>query len=238
MLFSFLAAILLGMSKAGVKGPGIVIVGLIALDFGAKASTGLLLPLLLFADFFAVYYYRRHTEVSYLKKLLPMMVVGVLLATYVGEQISEAAFKYWMAWLVIVGFVLMLIRDFYWKDMVPNHFLYGPIMGLLSGFTSMIGNLAGPFANLYFLSFRVEKIKFISTAAWMFLFVNLFKLPFHFFVWHTINRETLLMDSKLLIFVVAGFLLGIYLVKLMSEGIYKFIIYLSTVLGAALILMS
>ena len=68
------------MSKSGLKGMGVVIVTLMALVHGAKASTGLLLPLLLFADILAVTYYNRHTQWKYLKRFLPWMMGGVVVA--------------------------------------------------------------------------------------------------------------------------------------------------------------
>jgi len=55
-----LCALLTGISKTGVPGMGILCVPLMALTFPAKMSTGLLLPMLAFADIAAVFYYRRH----------------------------------------------------------------------------------------------------------------------------------------------------------------------------------
>jgi hypothetical protein len=79
VLLAFLATLLLGMGKSGLKGLGVVIVTLMALVFGGKASTGVLIPMMIAADVLAVLYYHRHTQWKFLIKLLPMMVVGVLL---------------------------------------------------------------------------------------------------------------------------------------------------------------
>ena len=62
---------------------------------------------------------------------------------------------------------------------------FSTIMGSLAGITTMIGNLAGPFANLYFLAVRIQN-EFIGTSAWLFL-INIFKVPFHVLSWKTIN---------------------------------------------------
>ena len=67
-------------------------------------------------------------------------------------------------------------------------------MGLLSGFTSMIGNLAGSFADIYFLAMRLPKNEFIGTAAWLFFIINVFKLPFHIFIWKIVTFETLCLN--------------------------------------------
>ena len=69
ILLAFLATLLLGMGKSGLKGMGVIIVTLMALVFGAKASTGILMPMMITADIFAVIYYHRHTQWKFLKKL-------------------------------------------------------------------------------------------------------------------------------------------------------------------------
>ena len=61
-IFAFLAAFILGISKAGVKGIAVLIVTLMALAFGGKSSTGMLMPLLIVGDVFAITYYHRYTH--------------------------------------------------------------------------------------------------------------------------------------------------------------------------------
>lgn len=85
ILLALLATLLLGMGKSGLKGLGVVIVTLMAIVFGGKASTGILMPMMIAADIFAVIYYHRHTQWYFLKKLLPMMVLGVLLGGMAGQ---------------------------------------------------------------------------------------------------------------------------------------------------------
>ena len=238
MIFSLIASFLLGLSKAGIKGPGVAIVGLVAVDFGAKNSTGLLLPLLMFADVLAVIYYNRYADWRHLKKFIPFMMVGVIVASVFGQSIDESTFRYWMIFIIIAGLILLLLRDFYWQNIVPRHRLFSDSLGFSAGFTSMLGNLAGPFANIYFLSQKLEKNVFIATAAWVFLIINWFKFPFHYFMWKTINLQTLLIDVYLIFPLLAGFVTGIYIVKLLSDQLYQYIIYLSTLLGIIMMIWS
>lgn len=91
-ILAYLGAFLLGISKSGLKGIGIMIVTIMALVFGGKPSTGVLMPMLLVGDVFAVSYYRRYLEKKYLYKLLPWMLIGVLLGVYTGNSISEDLF--------------------------------------------------------------------------------------------------------------------------------------------------
>lgn len=46
----FVTALLIGMSKTGIQGITLFVIPLMAFSFGAKASTGVILPMLCFAD--------------------------------------------------------------------------------------------------------------------------------------------------------------------------------------------
>ena len=48
-------ALLLGMAKTGVHGAGLLSVPLLAIAFGGKISSGLMLPMLVIADVFGVW---------------------------------------------------------------------------------------------------------------------------------------------------------------------------------------
>ena len=96
----FLAAFcsfLLGLSKSGIKGIAALIVTGFVLVYGAKASTGILMPLLLVGDVFAIIYYKRHVKWNHILKLMPWMVLGVLIGVLGGNYVSEEIFKYGMA---------------------------------------------------------------------------------------------------------------------------------------------
>ncbi|KAA1242681.1 sulfite exporter TauE/SafE family protein [Aquimarina sp. RZ0] len=234
---SFIAAIILGMSKSGLKGMGVVIVTLMALVHGAKASTGIVLPLLIFADILAVTYYNRHTQWKYLIKFLPWMILGVLIAVFVGKDLPENIFKKGMAVIILVSVVIMFLWERYDKKNIPNKVWFAGSTGLMAGFTTMIGNLAGAFTNIFFLATRIPKNEFIGTAAWLFFIINLFKLPFHIFSWKTITAASLLTDLYLIPAVILGFILGLKVVKLFKDHQYRKFILLMTAIGGIVILL-
>jgi uncharacterized protein len=233
---AFLAALILGLGKAGIKGLGVVIVTLMAIVFGGKASTGVLIPLMIVADIFAVIYYHRHTQWKFLRKLLPTMFLGVLLGVWFGNDISEQLFKHIMAVFILLTVIIMIWMDRKKTLGIPKHWLFTGNMGFLAGFTSMIGNLAGAFATIYFLAMRLPKNEFIGTAAWLFFIVNVFKLPFHIFVWKTVTTESLFLNLFLIPGIIIGFFTGVTLVKLLNNEIYRKFILVVTAVGALLIL--
>ncbi len=133
------------------------------------------------------------------------MVIGVLVGTWTGNDISEDLFKKLMAIIIIGSVLLMFIFENKKTVSIPNNIWFASFSGFLAGFTTMIGNLAGPISNIYFLAMRLPKNEFIGTAAWLFFIINVFKLPFHFFVWETINKETLVLNSIMIPILIFGF---------------------------------
>lgn len=233
--FAFLAAIIAGISKAGIKGIGIVSVALMALAFGAKESTGLLVPLLVVCDLFAVIYYNRHTQWKYIIKFLPWILAGLIIGVVIGKDLPEKSFKIGMATIILGSVIMMFWWDQKKSKVVPTHWAFAGSVGIMTGITTMIGNLAGAFSNIFFLAMRLPKNEFIGTAAWLFLIVNVIKLPFHFFIWKTITPDTIMINLKLLPGILVGLFLGFRLVKIIKEQFYRKMILILTAIGAILL---
>ena len=195
------------------------------------------MPLLICGDILAVIYYKRHVKWIYLIKLLPWMVLGVLVGVVLGKDLPEDLFKSGMAVIILISVVIM----YYWerkKDRkVPTHWSFAALMGMMGGFSTMVGNLAGAFSNIYFLAIKLPKNEFIGTAAWLFFIINLFKVPFHIWSWGTINRTSFQISLSLIPAVIAGFCLGIFLVKKINNDKYRQLILLLTGLGGLAILL-
>lgn len=231
-----LAVFILGLSKSGIKGISIIIVVILAFVFGEKTSTGILLPMLIFADIFAVVYYNKHAQWHFIKKLLPAMVLGVLVGVWVGNDISEVIFKRIMALIIIGSVLIMFYMENRKSTAIPTNKWFSNGTGFMAGFTTMIGNLAGPISNIYLLAMRLPKNEFIGTAAWLFFLINVFKLPFHIFVWKTVSVESLVLNSVLILPVIMGFFLGTYIVKLISNVNYRRFVLIVTALGGIIML--
>lgn len=232
------AVFVLGLSKSGIKGIGIIIIIILAFVFGEKASTGILLPMLICADILAVIYYNRHADWGIIRKLIPWMIIGVLVGVWIGNDISEFIFKRLMAAIIIISVIIMFYMENKKSKNVPTNKLFSTGMGFLAGFTTMIGNLAGPVSNVYFLALRFPKNEFIGTAAWLFFIINLFKLPFHIFIWKTVTIDTLALNSVLIPAVIIGFFSGTYIVKLISNVNYRRFILIVTAIGGIIMMFS
>lgn len=235
----FLSALFVGMSKTGVQGLTILTVPLLAMAFGAKPSTGLMLPLLCFADVIGVSYYRRQAEWKYILRLLPMAVAGFFLALWVDHLIPATEFKHLMGACLALVLGVMLWSQ--WKgreNLLIDKWWYSPLFGLLGGFTTMIGNAAGPVMAIYLLSMRMPKLAFVGTNAWFFLCVNFLKLPLQIFAWHNITPTTLAIDVCAIPFILLGAFLGIRLVKFLPEREFRVFTTVATIISVIVMLIS
>jgi uncharacterized membrane protein YfcA len=229
-------ALLLGMAKTGVHGAGMLSVPLLAIAFGGRASSGLMLPMLLVADIFGVWYYHRHASFKHLKILFPWAAIGIIAGSIAGHFISEEVFRVIMAITIFGSVIVMIWMELGGKEKIPDNIYLGIGAGFLGGFTSMIGNLAGTVMAVYFLSMKLPKNNFIGTAAWFFLVINWFKVPFHVWVWHTINNDSWLLALVLIPIIIVGAYLGIILVKKMSDRTYRWFIVAMTFVAAVVMI--
>lgn len=228
-----ICGLLIGMSKTGLSGVGLMVVPLMANAFGGRPSVGILLPLLIFADIFAVTWYHRHADWKHIFRLIPWAMIGIAVATIVGKSISDTTFNRLLAAIVIFGIAILIWRDLRQNQLkIPDSRWFAASLGLLGGFATMIGNAAGPVMALYLLSMRLPKNSFIGTGAWFFFIVNLSKVPLHIWSWKTITSHTFVLDLLMIPAITAGAFAGIWLVKLLPEKVYRIIVIITTLLSA------
>ena len=233
-----ISALSIGMSKTGVQGIMLMIVPLMAMAFGAKESTGVILPMLCMADIIAVAYYKRIADWKVVAKLLPTAILGFFLAIGVDNMIPNGQFRQLMGWTLMLALIVMIWSEIFGKE---NRWMkklwYAAIFGLLGGFTTMIGNAAGPVMSVYLLSMRKEKMEYIGINAWFFLVVNLLKVPLQAFVWDNITWDSLQLNLVMLPVIGIGSLIGIRIVKLLPEKIFRRFIQIVTILSVILMII-
>jgi uncharacterized protein len=230
-------ALFVGMSKTGVHGTGMIAVPMLASVFGGQLSSGVMLPMLCLADVMGVWYYHRHAEWKYLKKLFPWALVGTILGTIVGGNIDDGTFKIIMAIIILGSIAIMLWLERGHREDVPDFAWFAATTGVAGGFTSMVGNLAGSVMAVYFLSMRLPKNAFIGTTAWFFMVINWLKIPFHIWAWKTITIDSFLLNLSVLPLIILGAWLGILIVKNLQEHHYRWFIIGMTVIAAVLMIV-
>ena len=196
-----LAALVIGFSKTGVPGAGILVVPIMAVVFDPRLSVGATLPLLIFADCFAVAYYRSKARWSNLRQLLPWVTLGLFAGTWMLKFLGEQSMKHdplrpIIGWIVMAMLVLALLRQKLGPNFAPSSKFGTWITGVLAGFTTMTSNAAGPIMQIYLVSTRMPKEELMGTTATYFFIVNIAKLPFLFWLtWINPGKPLLTMES-------------------------------------------
>lgn len=241
-----LGALLVGLSKTGLSGGGILAVALFAQSLPARASTGYVLPLLICADIVAVTAFRRHAVWSHLLRLFPPTAAGVLL----GALALRTPFLHsnQSVRILIGGIVTALALFTYGRRPFqhrtgtesgdqPPAWPAAIATGLLAGFLTMVANAAGPLMTLYLLAIGLPKMEFIGTGAWFFLLLNVFKVPFSLGL-GLITVPSLLFDLTLAPIAVSGALWGKWLISLFNQKVFEELALLGTLLSGLNMLLS
>ncbi len=217
-VLAIVAAICAGLSKAGFAGLGLVAVIVFANIFGARESTGLVLPLLIAADLGAVGVFRQHARWDYIRRTLPPAAVGVIIGAVVLARLDNATFKPILGAIILVLTAMQLAR-LRWPDLLgdmPHSRAAALTLGLLAGMTTMMANAAGPLVALYFVAVGLPKFEVVGTLAWFFFLINLFKMPFSVGI-GVVNWSSLALDLVLVPAVFVGLFAGRWLIHRMPQ---------------------
>jgi len=226
------SALSIGFSKCGLPGTGILVVPLMAWAFPAKESVGVLTPMLIVGDLFAVAFYRRHAQWNKLWNLFPAVVAGMAVAAWLLGRVDNEQMKPILGWLVLALLALDLIRQKLGWEHVPHHPAFVGVMGFLGGFATTMGNVAGPVMTIYFLARGLDKNAFIGTFAWFFLIVNVAKVPLYFYLGMT-TFGSLQFNLWMVPLVAVGAFTGRWLLPRVSQELFTALILLTAAIAAA-----
>lgn len=234
----YFAALISGFSKTGIPGISILSVSIFAVVLPAKAATGVVLPMLIFADVFAYFVYRKNLEWRRVGGLLPWacagLVLGWLALGYVNNQQASR----------IIGAIIVLMLGLHvWRrargaaaEAATLSRWFGPFMGVFAGLTTMMANAAGPVMTLYLLAMRLPKLEFLGTSAAFFLLINWIKVPFIAQL-GLINASSLMLNLWLLPAVAVGALLGRPVVQRVNQQVFENIALLLAAVAAIRLLL-
>jgi uncharacterized membrane protein YfcA len=233
-----LAAFGIGITKSGFSGVSLVHVLIFAYVFGAKASTGVVLPMLIVGDTMAMLMFGQHADWGYVRRMFPPAIVGVVVAWLLMDVMSESYYRPTIGCIILGLALVQLARMFRedWFTKVPHSNLFAWGMGILVGITTMLANAAGPVFGIFLIAIGLPKKEFVGTAAWFFLLLNVVKIPFS---WNLglIRSDTLALNVMFLPLIWLGLKAGSNLVKKINQrGFEAGIIILAIISAASLLL--
>jgi uncharacterized membrane protein YfcA len=236
-------AVFVGVAKTGIPGFGVLVVSLAAMNLPAKTSIGVVLPMLIFADIFAIIYYRRHADFKHIFRLLPATLAGIGIGYFLIDRIRNEQLKPMIGAIVLVMLAIYFVRQLRNNSQTDDveqkkpHMLLAPVLGLFAGFTTMLANAAGPVTTIYFLMMSLPKKRFVGTAAWFFFIVNWVKVPLYVEK-EFITIDSLKLNASLAGFIVIGIILGIFALKKIPQKAFNIIVQTLAAVAAIKLLLS
>jgi uncharacterized protein len=173
------AALLVGGSKGGVPGVGILAVPILSQVISPVVAAGLLLPIFILSDIYGLWLYRKNYDAWNIKLIVAAATIGILIGWATAQYNSDALVKF------IVGMIgLWYAADLYFKSRrkvetapraadIPR----GLFWGSLAGFTSFVAHAGGTPYQMFVLPQKLDKMTFAGTATITFAIINLLKLP-------------------------------------------------------------
>jgi uncharacterized membrane protein YfcA len=183
-------------------------------------------------DVLAVAAYRRHANWRLLARLFPWLAVGVVLGAVFVAYVDDSAMRRSIGIVLLALVAVQLFsrheRASGWRtDPNASHRtrvqnIATASVGICAGFVTMVANAAGPLTTIYFLMAGLPMLEFLGTGAWLFLVVNLFKLPFSIGL-GLIDASSLGTDAVLAPVVLLGAGIGYLLVRRINQRTFEWL---------------
>ncbi len=176
-------AFLIGLAKGGLGGTlGVLAVPMMTLVMPPEQVLGLLLPILMFADIFAVWLHWKNWNMKLVLLLIPGSIVGVTIGTWFITKAPTRELEIGIGVIVL----LFAIYKLFEKRILgsPDYHLknwHGLVAGTVTGFSSSLAHTGGPPVSIYLLLQDVTPEVFIATSALFFFILNWIKVPYYLY---------------------------------------------------------
>jgi uncharacterized membrane protein YfcA len=178
-----LVAFVIGLSKGGLGGMlGALITPIMAFILPVDQAIGLILPILMYADLFAVAFHWAHWNTRLVLLLLPGSITGVIVGTLFITNVPTDVLRTGLGIIVLLFAVYKLF-----EGRIVNSIQYqsrgwhGLLAGTITGFSSTLAHTGGPPVSIYLLMQDLTPQVFVATSALFFLLLNWLKVPFYLY---------------------------------------------------------
>jgi hypothetical protein len=168
---------LIGFSKGGFGGLGALLTPILALVLPVASAVGVLLPMLMAGDAFAVYMYWKEWDFDLIKRMLPAGVIGALAGTFLLSWLPPNGLRITLGIFVLILVFYKFLSDRIQAVRYQSSSWHAPAAGLLAGVASGMFNYGGPAVSSYLLLQKLKARPFIATSAIFFALLNLIKVP-------------------------------------------------------------
>ena len=240
------AVIVMGIAKSGFGGGvGILAVPLVANAMPPDRALGVMLPILIVADSFAVYQHRRQWSWPHMRPALGGAAIGIAIGTLLlfllidGNNKRQSQDNVAAVLNILVGSICLLMVGVQVYRLSGGHVPKLPgnkptsvSVGAAAGFTSMLAHAAGPIMSIYWLDQKLSNRVLTRSLVLFFIIVNTAKLP-SYLALHWITLESLKESALFALFVPFGSLLGIAMHHRIPEKPFTAVMYVGAAAAGA-----
>jgi len=234
-----LCATMVGITKTGIPGMGILVVPLMASVLPTRSSVGVLLGILILADLFAASYHRHNARWRHILLLLPPAFAGIVAGYFGLKVVDDKLLK-----PIIGGIVLVMLGINYWRTrtkgkdaQIPTQWWFAAGLGFMAGVTTMMANAAGPIMIIYLLAMKLPKIEFVGTGAWVFFVINWLKVPFSAKL-NLMTAASIKLNLMMLPFIAVGAVIGIFFLKRIPQKAFTAVVQILATAAALKLLFA
>ena len=232
--FATLAALAVGLGKGGLPVVAALAVPSLSLFMSPIAAAGLLLPVYIVSDAFALIAYRR----DFNRQVLKIAAIGMTLGVGIGSVTAHLIIEWVITVLIgLMGglFALRMLTQRGDPAKKPIHTAQGLFWTTIAGFTSFISHNGGPPWQIFTLPLKLQKSVFVGTSVIAFSYCNAIKLiPY---IWlGQVNIQSSFVSLFLMLPAALAVYLGVFWVKKIPESLFfKFITWALMIISIKLI---
>lgn len=229
-----LLGFLIGLTKGGFNTLGALLTPVLSLVLPVSTAVGVLLPMLIVGDVFAIYMYWRKWDAQLVGRMLPLGIVGALIGTYLLATLSPDALRIALAIFVLLLVVYKLVSDRIAALAYQPRRWHAPAVGALAGVASGMFNNGGPPFNSFLLLQKLPPRIFIATTALFFALLNLIKVP-GFLYTGVLDVQLLLSLWWVFLFIPLGIWAARWLVSHVNQQTFEWIIIVLLIISSVIL---
>lgn len=224
------AVLFVGISKGGLGAIALFGVPIMALVISPVQAAAIMLPILLVMDAVAIRSYWGVFDKQLIIDMLPAAIVGVCVGWATAVYVDDAMLR------LLLGIMTLMfaLKYYFWRGddtPQPRNRIKAILGGFGAGYTSFVSHAGAPPYQLYTLPLKMDRRMFAGTSVIFFAIVNIVKLV-PYFALGQLDTGNITTSVVLMPLALAATLLGIWLVKIVSQELFYKIVY------AALLLVS
>ncbi|MBZ0306045.1 MAG: sulfite exporter TauE/SafE family protein [Anaerolineae bacterium] len=224
VLIVTLAGLLVGLSKGGLGGPIPVslTLPLLGIIMPVSEAIALTIPLLIFADIFALRLYWQKWDMYYVRLLLLPSIIGIIMGAYVLSSLPEDTLRRLLGIFCLIVVIYKIGGSTLTGVRYTPRLWHGYAAGWVCGFGSALANVGGPPFTAYMLLQKIDPTPFIGTSTLFFAIVNFLKLPAYLAA-DVIDPDSLFRLAWVLPIIPLGVWLGRKLIENMNARTFEWI---------------